>query len=134
MPLKKIKEKAEALGLNSENKNKKDLIHAIQVAEGNFPCFQTATDFCDQAGCCWRDDCLSPCLEGACLEGEYLEEVKTKLERLMGTIENLKTTTNKLVKKKKRHGSKKAWKSTRKGIENSWKEITRALKELTTKF
>jgi hypothetical protein len=130
MQLEKIREKAEALGLDSVHLKKKDLIHAIQIAEGNLPCFRTATDFCPQTGCCWRDDCLSP----RWLEGARLEEIKTELERLAGTIENLKTTTNKLVKKRKRDGSKKAWKNTKKGFEDSWEEITKALKELTARF
>lgn len=35
-------------------------IKTIQLNEGNFPCFATATaGVCDQCRCCWRDDCLS---------------------------------------------------------------------------
>ena len=155
MQLEKIREKAEALGQDHVQLKKKELIHAIQIAEGNFPCFLTATDFCDQVDCCWRDDCLSP----RWLEGTRLEEIKAELEHLMGTIKDLKTTTNKLIKDKKkdaskgfknikkqadksiiitmqpvRKTSKKAWKSTQKGIEDSWEEITKALKELTSRF
>jgi hypothetical protein len=29
-----------------------------QIAEGNFGCFATATDFCDQIRCCYRQLCL----------------------------------------------------------------------------
>jgi len=35
-----------------------ELVRQIQAAEGNFPCFGTAYAFCDQSGCCFRDDCL----------------------------------------------------------------------------
>ncbi|CAK8716323.1 Rho termination factor, N-terminal domain [Candidatus Electrothrix laxa] len=132
MQIEKIREKAEMLELDCDSIHlkKEDLIHAIQIAEGNLPCFLTATDSCSQTGCCWREDCLSP----RWLEGTRLEEIKAELERLMETIENLKSTTNKLVKKKKRDGSKKAWKNTQKGIEDSWEEIAKALKELTARF
>ena len=39
-------------------KEKDNLVHAIQTAEGNFPCFGTAKDYCDQLVCCFRDNCL----------------------------------------------------------------------------
>jgi len=29
-----------------------------QLAEGNFPCFATATDYCDQGTCSFRKQCL----------------------------------------------------------------------------
>jgi hypothetical protein len=54
-----IKEKAKALGIKAGRKNSTDLIKAIQQAEGNFPCFKTASGFCDQEGCMWRADCLA---------------------------------------------------------------------------
>ena len=55
-----VKQKAKALGLQVEKTAKKaDIIRAIQVAEGNTPCFGTRTDgTCEQKGCCWRADCL----------------------------------------------------------------------------
>jgi hypothetical protein len=37
---------------------KAELIRQIQKAEGNFDCFGTATDYCDQLRCSWREDCL----------------------------------------------------------------------------
>jgi hypothetical protein len=54
-----VKEKAKALGIKAVKKSNVDLIKSIQQAEGNFPCFKTATGSCDQAGCLWRTDCLS---------------------------------------------------------------------------
>ncbi len=61
MDIKEIKEKAKKLGIKPKLGMKKEiLIHSIQAAEGNFPCFgTTARDCCGQMGCCWRKDCLS---------------------------------------------------------------------------
>lgn len=60
MDLKEIKEKAKKLEIKPKVWMKKEvLIHSIQTAEGNFPCFGTAKDYCDQLQCCFRDDCLS---------------------------------------------------------------------------
>ncbi len=54
-----IKKKAKKINLQPGNMNKIELIRAIQTAEGNFPCFKTASNGrCDQHGCCWRDDCV----------------------------------------------------------------------------
>lgn len=59
MNIKEIKEKAKTVGISNAEKMKKvDVIRAIQAKEGNFPCFQTAQDFCDQNSCCWRSDCV----------------------------------------------------------------------------
>jgi hypothetical protein len=54
-----IKQKAFVLGINSGRMNKSELVKAVQSREGYFPCFQMATDYCDQYQCCWRADCLS---------------------------------------------------------------------------
>jgi len=59
MDMSLVKEKAKALGIKSVRKNSTDLVKDIQKAEGNFPCFKTASGFCDQQGCLWRSDCLS---------------------------------------------------------------------------
>ena len=59
MALKELKEKAKNLGIKSKIGMKKaDFIRSIQTAEGNFSCFATARDYCDQTSCCWREDCL----------------------------------------------------------------------------
>ncbi|KPL18107.1 MAG: hypothetical protein AMJ92_09475 [candidate division Zixibacteria bacterium SM23_81] len=50
---------AKKIGLKVSSKTLKgDLIRQIQRAEGNFDCFGTATDYCDQLRCWWREDCL----------------------------------------------------------------------------
>jgi len=59
MALKELKEKAKNLGIKTKIGMKNtDLIRSIQTAEGNFPCFATARDYCGQTSCCWREDCL----------------------------------------------------------------------------
>ncbi len=58
MQMEKVREKAKRLGLKTSRKGKGELIREIQRAEGNFPCFGTAGDSCDQLHCCWREACL----------------------------------------------------------------------------
>ena len=52
---------AKAKGIRVGNqKDQALIIRDIQKAEGNFPCYGTATaGKCDQSGCLWRKDCLS---------------------------------------------------------------------------
>ncbi len=54
-----LKKKAKTMGISNPKLNKEELVKAIQSTEGNYPCFKTAQDYCDQTGCLWRDDCLS---------------------------------------------------------------------------
>lgn len=58
MTVTEIKEMATKLGIKAGKMKKSDLIQEIQKAEGNFPCFGTATDYCDQLNCLFREDCL----------------------------------------------------------------------------
>jgi len=61
MKMKDVRERAKALGLkNTFGLSKAELIRRIQKAEGNFDCFGTATDYCDQSECCFKEDCLKP--------------------------------------------------------------------------
>jgi hypothetical protein len=56
-----IEKKARSLGIKDTWKySKKELIRAIQRKEGNFDCFGTAVNYCDQFNCLWRQDCLKP--------------------------------------------------------------------------
>lgn len=59
MLMEDVREKAKALGIKTSRAKKADIIRAIQKAEGNFPCFETAKDYCDQYACCFREDCLT---------------------------------------------------------------------------
>ncbi len=59
MKMQEIRAKAKALGLkNTFGLKKEELIRRIQKAEGNFDCFGTAIDYCDQFECCFREDCF----------------------------------------------------------------------------
>jgi hypothetical protein len=61
MKMQEVRDKAKALGLkNTFGLSKMELIQMIQRAEGNFDCFGTATDYCDQFRCSFREDCLKP--------------------------------------------------------------------------
>jgi len=59
MTLGEIKTKAKGLGIKAGSKKKTELIRAIQLAEGNFDCFGTAQNSCDQSECCFMKDCLA---------------------------------------------------------------------------
>jgi hypothetical protein len=58
MNMQEIRSKAKAMGINSFGKTKVELIRAIQKAEGNFDCYGTASDYCDQVDCSFRSTCL----------------------------------------------------------------------------
>ncbi len=53
-----IKEKAKYLNIDPGKMKKAELIHAIQRAEGNNPCFGTAKGFCQYTECCFISDCV----------------------------------------------------------------------------
>jgi hypothetical protein len=53
-----VKARAKLFGIKTRQKKKGDLIREIQRAEGNFDCFGTAREYCDQEDCCFREDCL----------------------------------------------------------------------------
>ena len=59
MNIAEIKTRAKTMGIKPGRMTKDSLIRAIQLAEGNFDCFGTATDYCDQLECSFRDDCLN---------------------------------------------------------------------------
>lgn len=57
MKMTEVRKMAQEAGVKANGK-KADVIHRIQEAEGNVPCFGTATDDCGQMDCCWREDCV----------------------------------------------------------------------------
>ena len=59
MKMHEVREKAKVLGIKVKNASKADLIRLIQRTEGNFDCFGTAHDFCDQFECCFYRLCLN---------------------------------------------------------------------------
>ncbi len=59
MKMHEIQAKAKSLGVKSTGIKKPEIIRSIQKAEGNFDCFGTAFDYCDQWQCCFRSLCLA---------------------------------------------------------------------------
>ena len=53
-----IKDKAKGLGIDPGTMKKHELIHAIQRAEGNTPCFGTTNGYCSNSNCWFIKDCL----------------------------------------------------------------------------
>jgi hypothetical protein len=61
MRMEEVRARAKVLGMKSTfGLSKVELIRRIQRAEGNFDCFGTAKDYCDQSQCCFKEDCLTP--------------------------------------------------------------------------
>ena len=58
MTVKELQKMAQGLSIKTTGLRKAELIKTIQSAEGNFDCFGTATDYCDQVSCLFREDCL----------------------------------------------------------------------------
>jgi hypothetical protein len=52
-----IRKKAVGLGIHPGKKRKHEIILAIQIAEGNTPCYGTNDGTCRHGDCCWIDDC-----------------------------------------------------------------------------
>jgi hypothetical protein len=60
MNMQEIRGIARDMGIKAARLRKVDLVRTIQVREGNFSCFATASNGdCDQQGCIWRNDCFA---------------------------------------------------------------------------
>jgi len=59
MKMQEIRTIGKKYGLNPFGKTKAKLIREIQIAEGNFNCYGTAFEYCDQSKCCFRSICLN---------------------------------------------------------------------------
>lgn len=58
MTMPQIKIKAIGLGIDPGKMKKPELIHAIQMVEGNTPCFGRSNGQCPYTDCCFMKDCL----------------------------------------------------------------------------
>lgn len=58
MKMKEVRALAKEHNIDSFGKTKADLIREIQQKEGNYDCFGTAPDYCDQTECRFRSLCL----------------------------------------------------------------------------
>ena len=54
-----VNEKALDLGIDTEGKSNIDVIHEIQQAESNEPCFGSCNGHCNHCDCCFYDACVS---------------------------------------------------------------------------
>ena len=59
MIVKELQKVAKAMGIKTTGLRKAEMIREIQRTEGNFDCFGSAIDYCDQMNCLFRKDCLS---------------------------------------------------------------------------
>ena len=58
MTMAEIGQKAISRGIQPGQMDKAELIHSIQRAEGNAPCFGTSNGQCPYTDCCFMADCL----------------------------------------------------------------------------
>lgn len=156
-----IKEMAKQLGIQAGKMKKVDLIRAIQNKEGNFPCFETARDYCNQLACAWRKACLpAKDLEAKFEETKklYLKKIKAELETLTAKLADLKKKSQKTMGagkseavadihklekkienlKKMAHGlaaaSEDAWHTAKDGVDKAWDELRSSAKKTLKKF
>lgn len=162
MKMMEVKEKAKRLGLKPGKMKKVDLIRAIQSKEGNFPCFQTGLDSCNQFDCCWKSDCLPAKTIEKDEENKretYLKKVKVELEEFNYKIDGLKEKAKTMVGKSKTEAleeikrlEKKCeeeikqkmhelteagediWQPLKKRIDSSWKDLKKAFKKTLSRF
>lgn len=65
MELEEIRTFADSLGIPSGELSKTELIKSVQLGEGNFDCYGSASiGECDQLGCNWRADCFEASKSG----------------------------------------------------------------------
>jgi hypothetical protein len=57
MNMMELREKAKPLGVKPARMKKIELVRAIQVAEGNRPCYGTQEGRCTNGYCCFWADC-----------------------------------------------------------------------------
>ena len=161
MNMTEIKEKAKQLGIQAGKMKKVDLIRAIQSKEGNFPCFETAKDYCNQLSCAWRNACLpAKGLEKKYEQTKnlYLKKIQTELQTLASKLADLKKkahktmgagkiealaeihTLEKKIEELKKNArslaaaSEEAWQITKQGVDKAWDELRKSAKKALAKF
>lgn len=87
-------------GIKPGKLNKTQLVRSIQLTEGNFDCFATATNGeCDQWACIWREDCFTTSIKKLAK--------KTKATTKKKATDKKKPTHKKKTVAKKKSKSKK---------------------------
>jgi hypothetical protein len=65
MKLEDVRSIAKSRGIHPAKLSKTRLIKTLQIGEGNFDCFATATaGECDRRDCMWRADCFEAAARG----------------------------------------------------------------------
>lgn len=65
MKLDQVRTIAKSQGIHPGKLSKSELIKSIQIKEGNFDCFSSASNGeCDQMDCVWREDCFDSAHRG----------------------------------------------------------------------
>ncbi len=161
MNMTEIKTRAKHLGVQIGKMRKPELIRAIQTKEGNFPCFETAKEYCTEKACCWRDACLpsKKTLKGwEKKKATYTKKIKSELQDLKKQLTALETKAKKMVGKGTKEtqddiaklkkmmtafskktqkitaNSEDAWKIAKKGIDAAWDDLSKAFKKAAHKF
>ena len=66
MKMNEIRKMATAQGIQPKKLPKAALVKAIQLNEGNFDCFGSASaGICDQTNCIWNKDCIKQSVTSA---------------------------------------------------------------------
>ena len=161
MNIAEIRTKAKGLGVQFGKLSEGDLIRSIQTKEGNFPCFETAREYCSQKLCCWREACLpsKKTMKGwekkkkiytnkltdeakelkkeiAALEKKAKNIVGEGKEEILDDIDKLKKMLAAIKEKSQQlsAASEDAWKITKKGLDDAWKDLSKAMKKAAKKF
>ncbi len=161
MNMAEIKTKAKGLGIKIGKLGQGDLIRAIQTKEGNFPCFETAREYCSQIACSWRKACLPSKKTMKAWEKKkkiYTDKLTDEVKEFKNQIAVLEKKAKSIVgggkdeiladidmlKKKMAAFKKKsqklsgagedAWEITKKGIDEAWNDLSKAMKKAAKKF
>ena len=161
MNMAEIKTKAKGLGIQSGKLRQCDLVRTIQTNEGNFPCFETAREYCSQRACSWRRACLPSkktmkgwekkkkiCTDKLTDEVKELKNQIAVLEKkaksivgggkdeILADVDMLKKKMAAFKKKSQKlsGASEDAWKITKKGLDEAWNDLSKAMKKAAKKF
>ena len=161
MDMKAVKEKAKELGIEMKKMKKAEVIRSIQRKEGNFPCFETAREYCDQLACAWRSACLP--VKKLKKSGErsrelYLQKITAEMDEISDKLAKLRKKAEKsldagmkeageelrkiekkseeLKKKSKKlaEAGEDAWENARKGVDKAWDELRKSFKKALAQF
>lgn len=94
MKIDEIRTLAKNIGIKTGKLNKTQLVRSIQLQEGNFDCFGTATTGnCNQQACLWLKDCFVAAVP---------KPATAKKSATKKAVKKKTTTPKKTAKKKKK--------------------------------